>query len=224
MSSALVSTSIANMSLSIRNEGATVVRLLIQNENAVHLLLTTSESGTYLSTNMIFACQLNTSAVPARQLGVIIDMDLSLARWSVHRYLLSLSNLPLNVVILVDLHSNTRLFATARMDSSIPFISCLHLVRSVLCCIVYSNLYMTFSPGSADTFTFRCDSPPSIPSTEAPWFEKPAKLSGLARFNPFKRLRTASISTAQQHAQKLVREPPKLHSNRLRRESIAGRA
>ncbi|KAG0707504.1 hypothetical protein DFH29DRAFT_628101 [Suillus ampliporus] len=50
-----------------------------------------------------------------------------------------------------------------------------------------------------------------FPSTEVPRFEKSTKPSGLARFNPFKRVRTASMSNSQDH------------SNRLRRKT-AGRA
>ncbi|OAX35283.1 hypothetical protein K503DRAFT_802950 [Rhizopogon vinicolor AM-OR11-026] len=59
------------------------------------------------------------------------------------------------------------------------------------------------------------------PSIEVTRFEKPTKLSGLARFNPFHRLFTASISTAQKE---LMRDQPKVHTNRLRRKSNAGRA
>jgi len=146
MGSVVVRTSIANMSLLKRNRYATVARLLTECETVVHLL-TASKSGVYLSTaskrgypsteDVILSCQSNTNILTAHRLGVLADMNLSLARWSaVHQCLPYPSSLLLNTVILVDLPSNMQLFATVRMDTSIPFTSCLHLVRSVVFCMI----------------------------------------------------------------------------------------
>ncbi|KAG1754846.1 uncharacterized protein EDB91DRAFT_256232 [Suillus paluster] len=60
-----------------------------------------------------------------------------------------------------------------------------------------------------------------FPTTEDPRFEKSTKPLGLARFNPFKRLRTTSMSNSQKKRPML--EPSTVHSNRLRRKT-AGRA
>ncbi|KAG2155603.1 hypothetical protein DEU56DRAFT_976180 [Suillus clintonianus] len=60
-----------------------------------------------------------------------------------------------------------------------------------------------------------------FPSTEVPQVERSTESLGLSRFNPFNRVRFASMSTSQKKPSML--ELPKVYSNRLRRKT-AGRA
>jgi len=113
------------------------MRLLIECKNAV-CLLTAKERVVCPSTeDTIFAYQPTASVIATHRLGVVTDTDLSPA--FVHRCLLSPSSLLPNVDTLVDSHSTTQLFVTARVHASTPFISCLRLVCVMACCMVYSN-------------------------------------------------------------------------------------